>query len=154
MPNLPFINPRRLYRGTGASAAAASRFVALWNASTAAELLVVWSFSLGSAAIWTAGAFNHQGAQGAKVMDGIPVQTGEPAGPGQIFNGTNPAADVLDYSIGAVASSYFASPARGPYAVIQPGWMFGFSTGASAIAITGSFLWQVVRPEELIVAPS
>lgn len=147
----PFLaKPRRMFRGTGAAGAFTNNFAGVFNNSTSAELIVIWDWSLSAVAAFTAASFLNQGVIGVAGMAGIPVLTGEAAGPGVIYTGGNPATRVLDYLVGGSGTSSINWHARLPFAVIHPGWTFGFSTGANNIAFTASFLWQAIVPDELL----
>lgn len=143
---------RRLFRGKGSAAAANNNFVGLYNNSGAAELIVIWGWSIiNVAATFTAFGFTHQGKQGSLVMAGQPVLGGEAAGPGQIFNGANSATDTLDWSSGTFTGAPIMYLWDIPFAILQPGWMFGFTTGpASAIAFDASYLYQVCFASEVL----
>ncbi len=147
------INPRLCYRGVGTSAAAASRFVGLFNATPGNNLLVVWDFSVNAAAAATPAFYNNQGKIGSKVMDGAPMYQGEAIGGGQIFNGTDPASPTFDYQLDVAASQAICWWRDTPFAIIQPGWMLNCSTQAGVGAITVSLIWQIMRPDDLVVPP-
>lgn len=153
IPHRLNFDPRLCYRGVGTSAAAASRFVGLFNSSTAPKLLLVWDFNICAAAAAAVASYNQSAKVGALVMAGVPMMQGERAGAGQIFNGTDPASPTFDYQIDVAASTSICWWRDAPFAIIQPNQQLNISTQAGAGAITVSFIWQEIRPEELYAQP-
>lgn len=150
---VPGINPRRCFRGTGSSAAIANNFVGLYNSSGGDRVLVLFGFVVNTSSTTQANVFNNQGSLGAKAMNGAPVLVGEGVGAGQVFIGTNPASIVVDFHFGILTNTSLPWISTIPFAVIQPGWMLGFSTGSTAIGVSISFLWQEMLPDELLSIP-
>lgn len=147
------INPRRLFRGTGATVAVANNFVGLYNASQGDRLLVLFGYTLACQTTTQTGAFGFQGSAGAKAMNGVPVLLGEGSGSGQIFSGTNPAGVVVDFRSYFLGNTSLPWLNKIPFAVIPPGWMLGFTNGSTAVGTTVSFLWQEMLPDELLSIP-
>jgi hypothetical protein len=141
---------RRMYRGGGATAAAANNFVGLFNNGTASEYLVLLNWVLGPQNPMTHAAFNFQGKAGSLVQAGVPIKPDEAAGPGQIFNGANPAGIATDYAFYNFADGPILYSQEIPFAIVPPGWLFGWTNAGVANILTVGLLWQVCHPEELL----
>lgn len=146
-----FFNPRRCYRGSGVSDGTANKFVGLYNASTAAELLVVWGWTYAQENGAIAAAYSWPTKIGAKSMDGQPIYTGQAIGPGQIFTGSDPASPTIDWGNNTIGLNQTSWAFTFPFEVLGPGAMLNFTVQANIQPLTASFFWQVCRPEEIIL---
>ncbi len=140
-------SPFRLARGRAVVAALAANFstVSLFHNGDPRFLLVVRDINMTAA---TNSAFVTgvaQGSIGSLVMAGIPVVTGEPTPPGQIFSSQQTALpSTPDYNFGT--NNAYGVPWLHDYAFValRPGFSFWISGSVVLEALTAAILWEFV----------
>lgn len=150
----PHIRATKLARIKAESEAGSdTRFIALFNDSAGAELLVVRDFTLRMAGETDPIAFflSLNSKPGDHFAYGTYILTGESRPPGETRIGTvtSNAYDWFTSSVSDTVPVWWAH--EYPIAILKPGWSLVVYADSPAQDIDGAFIYQVCTPEELDV---
>ncbi len=118
--------------------------LALTNTSAAAELLLVWQFSLPQVSEDSTALSYQQIPPFATQATTVPIVPGDAAPPGILSSGDSPIIYTPDWNPVSV-SFPFLWPATFPFAVLLPGWSLVVQlAGGGTGEIQAAFWWEAI----------
>jgi hypothetical protein len=144
-----WFRPRQAVRGSGIISSPTNYgTVSVWNSSTARDLLVIRLIFIYTGDGFGTTAGTVQGQQGTANGVQNPIWPGEAALAGQICTLDSAAQITSDFasSFGtALDPKFFIYP----IAILPPNWSFVVQHTAKNNALSVSFVWEAVQPDEL-----